>query len=206
MAFHTAHSRMRRILVRGIFRFHNRVACLAAELIRISMLICFETAERGKSQEDQRAARKECERRAMAGIVEVEFWHMQTVGFAQPYPPMLANNSQKNEENADKKKYRQDDKCDDPHIRFGIFCDGFKKDQKKDQSEAYDGKRRTDQRDKVLKRFREYSFHLILTGKIRCKNNIDNGIAIHFQYVILITSINSVVGSKFFKNSTNSLL
>ena len=120
MAFDTRHLRMRGVLRSNKLRLHWHMTALTTKVDRLSILICFVTAERCKKEKANSAEREHRQDSPVTFPRQIDL--EKTVFFFKMRCPTLRtfvqHRAQKRECEAEKEKKRCDDICKDPDVRI----------------------------------------------------------------------------------------
>jgi hypothetical protein len=106
------------------------VACFAAELVGVRVLVRFETAECGEGQKYERPRGKENERRAVPGIIEIDLRHVKPARLAETHSAMNTEDTPNDENDTDDEKCGEDDESDDAHVRLGLLGERLQHNEK----------------------------------------------------------------------------
>ena len=120
MAFDTRHLRMRCVLGRDKLRLHWHMTALTTKVDRLSILICFVTAERSKKKKANSAEREHRQDSPVTFPRQIDLEN--TVFFFKMRCPTLRtfvqDRAQKRECEAEKEKKRRDDVRQDSNVRI----------------------------------------------------------------------------------------
>ena len=112
-----SHSRVGRVRVRGVLRFHRGMTTRATELVGLHRLIGLEAAEARKQDQSQGTEGDERQRRPMARIVEVEDGHPTVNRLADQVATMLPPDADRRDRQPGEEHRRHQDERQDAHVR-----------------------------------------------------------------------------------------